>query len=188
MTDQSATDQTTDVLSMTPQQAGAALAAMKASYAPAPDPNSPAGARAALQTKFNDPEWYTRFAGGSSEARVEFNQLLERGKADRTDTIIAGTAEVRPGETVTGGQLSTNDAMQASAALLGAGVTPAQIKSLLNNEPLSRADYETVMQVKRTKLGDPNFVKAYLAGGAEEQRVMNLIGIYTVRGFKDAAA
>jgi hypothetical protein len=161
---------------------------MRAAYAPPPDPNSPAGARAALQAKFNDPSWHGKFANGSSELRAEFQTLLERGRADRTDTIIAQTAKQPVGDTTTGSGVTTNDAMQGAAALLGAGITPEQIKSLLDNAPLSRSDYEIVMSVKRTKLGDPNFTKAYLAGSSEERRIMTLIGAYTVRGFKDAAA
>lgn len=172
---------------MTPEMATAKLGELAAAYqGPAPDAGSPAAARAELAAKLNDPQFYTKFANSSSEARAQFNDLLARGKADAADLIIAGKADTRF-EVTTGGEVSKRDQMTAAAGLLEAGIKPDQVKRLLNNEPLSRADYETVLNVEREKLGDPEFVKRWLEGGAEEKRVMALVGIYKTVGFKDAA-
>jgi hypothetical protein len=177
---------TTTLSDVTPEQATARLAQLKTEFdGGAPAAGSPAAARAELNAKMADPNWYTRFENGSAEIRTEFNQLLERGKADRVDQIISGTAKVNPFETVTGGEVGTHAQMTAAADLLEHGIKPDEVRRLLTNEKLSRVDYEAVLREEKARLGDKAFVERWLSGDAEAGRVMRLIGIYKVCGYRD---
>jgi hypothetical protein len=179
------TEQAVDPWLMTPEQATAALAEMASKHSPPPDANSPAGARAALAQKLDDPAFAVKFAGGSPGALAEFRKLFESGSTDRVDRIISQTAEVKEFEINVGGEVGTRNAMLFSADLLESGITPSQIKLLLNDEPLSREDYACVLGVEREKLNDPAFVKRWLAGGFEEGRLMRLVGLYKTIGYRD---
>ena len=89
---------------------------------------------------------------------------------------------------MTTGKWSVRNSMASAAELREIGIADDQIKRLLTGEPLSPADFKTVEQFKNMKLGDEDFVKKLLSGGAEERRLLNLWSIYAVVGQKEAAA
>ena len=172
--------------SLTPEQAGAALVDMKMKFDAANAATGPAAsARAELQTKLNDPSFYSKFANGSSEARAEFERLLENGRADLTARIIAGDETAIPEAELRENGMSISDRMSGAKSLLENGLTVDQVRGLLDNTPLSRSDYEEVLRFERQKRGDPEFQKRFLRGDAEEVRLVNLISSYKVRGYKD---
>ena len=89
---------------------------------------------------------------------------------------------------MTDGKMSVRNSMASAAELREIGIDDDQIKRLLTGEPLSPADFKTVEQFKNMKLGDEDFVKKLLSGGAEERRLLNFWSIYAVVGQKEAAA
>jgi hypothetical protein len=152
--------------------------------APAP-PATPAEAAAKLAELQANAEWSQKVVSktdGYAEKK-EFAGLmqLKSGSSD-VDSIIDGTAVAPQIELLVDGKMSVRNQMQTASELRELGIEDHQIKRLLTGEPLSAADLKIVEQFKTTKLGDAEFVKRLLKGGAEEKRLLNLWTIYSIVG------
>lgn len=160
--------------------------------APAPaEPATPAEASVRLAELQANSEWAAKVTSkvdGHAE-KQELARLIQlKNSGDNTDAVIAGTAVAPEIELVTDGKMSVRNTMATVADLREIGITDPQIARLLKNEQLSAEDWHTVEQFKRAKLGDVEFVKKLLAGGAEEKRLLNLWSLYTAVGQKAQAA
>jgi hypothetical protein len=154
---------------------------------------TPAQATERLAELQKNPEWrakVTSAVDGADEKR-ELAQLLQTktgdgGQGDQIDRIISGTAELPLVDTHTGKHLTVRNQMSVVDDLKAIGVSDGSIRSLLEGEAVDEPTWRAVEELRSQFLGDPEFVKRYLAGGREERKKMALIGIIRVGGKKAA--
>ena len=162
--------------------------------APATPPAPPATAAEAatrLAELQANSEWAAKVISktdGYAEKQEFAGLIAMKASGDNVDAILDDSATPPEIELVTDGKMSVRNSMASAAELREIGIADDQIKRLLTGEPLSPADFKTVEQFKNMKLGDEDFVKKLLSGGAEERRLLNLWSIYAVVGQKEAAA
>ena len=158
---------------------------------PLAPPATPAEAVTRLAELQANSEWAAKVISktdGYAE-KQEFASLIAlKASDDNFDAVINGTATPPEIELVSDGKMSVRNTMASAADLRQIGIEDNQIKRLLKGEPLSPEDFKVVEQFKTAKLGDAEFVKKLLAGGAEEARLLNLWSIYRVLGQKEQAS
>jgi hypothetical protein len=146
-------------------------------------------ALAELQARPDFAAKYLSKTDGYEEKRA-FRRLSELSQhdtakgGDRLDKIIDGTAKVEPFETVTGGEISTYNAMQTAAGLRDIGLTDPQIKQAMAGKPVPKAEYEAIKIMRGDRTGDPAWTARYLKGGAPEVRQMALMNMVIANGYE----
>jgi hypothetical protein len=147
----------------------------------------PEGAAAELVKKVDPrtltPAEATEFLSGMKTA-FDAKKLSARSQANLVEQIAEGVAEVPMIETTANGALTTYKQLQITEDLRNAGLSHEQIVGFLSGKPLSKADYDVVLQVEKHARTDGEFQKRLLAGGAEERRIATLLASYKVRGKK----
>jgi hypothetical protein len=136
-----------------------------------------------------DPKWVQQLLTGGGVQMRELQEVLQAKSAggDQIGQIIDGVAKPSELETVTGGALTTHKQMVAAAQLREDGIPDASIRQLLEGNPVSKEEYNAVAKLKAERLGDPEYVKRWLAGERKQVIEMTQIGIVLAGGFKDAA-
>jgi hypothetical protein len=179
-----------DIWSLTPQAASEKLAAMSPAP-PATDLTKPANiaamsssqARDRLAALQADEKWTARFLSGSKKEIDEFNNLTAKKNeaGDRQlEIAMRHGVEVAPliPEVTFDGALNTARLANVIADLRDHGLEDAHIEEAFDEtRTIPRATHEAVKQLQRQRLGDADYVKRYLAGGAAEKREMALIRI-----------
>jgi len=190
MTDQTTTP--TDPFSMTAEQADAQLNAMRLSSDAAATLDvaaTPQNAAEKLAALWNDPAWRNRFEAGSSQARQEWEALLDLRRQNITTKDIA---EGGPGlaaplfETVGPGELSTQNKISAAASLREAGIPPAGVVHIIDSlQPgekshFTRADVEWARANRDRLMQTQEWVDRLLKGdGQARHQLVALTAILT---------
>ena len=181
-----------DVFSMTPEQADAQLTAMTIAQnntGIVDTAKTPEEAGRKLEQLWNDPAWRGRFEGGSSQARQEWEALLDLRRQNITTKDIA---EGGPGlaaplfETVGPGELATQHKISAAASLREIGVPPAGIVHIIDSlQPgekshFTRADVEWARANRDRLMQTQEWVDRLLKGdGQARHQLVALTAILT---------
>ena len=174
------TDAPADPFTLTPAEAGAALAAMDAGANPSPPAVQDAqDARARLDLLSRDATWANRLFNGDVAARKEFDDLVAASAAgDNVDDAIAGIEEPAPiFETTTGGQLPRRVVNEVIASMRDAGVSDGAIGQALRGDSFSREEVAAVTALRAKLHGDADWVKRLLSGDYAAKREHLLMSI-----------
>ncbi len=140
---------------------------------PAAPPANSAEASAKLAALTSDQAWRDRFlSGGDPAATKEFHEL--------TSAVAAGGSDV---EIAMSGALpdlpNSELRMMAGTAemLREIGLRPEVIRQTLEGHEVSKAEFDATAAYKSRMMKDPNFVKAFLSGSAEEGQKVMLMSI-----------
>jgi hypothetical protein len=180
------TDETTDISTLTPEQAGAKLAEMKAKYDGPPPSETPTNATEAetrLGALARDPRWSAQFFSGNLQARAEYERLTQQiAGRDAVSDALSGI-EPPVWEVTANGELSTRNVISGVEAMREVGLPDPVIEQLLKGEPkLSAENLQTVMREKAEALGNAEFVRRLLAGGYNERRLMAAMNAFLLVG------
>jgi hypothetical protein len=179
-----------DIWSLTPQQASERLQSMK----PAPTPTgwaerkvatlTPGQARIALAELQADEKWTQRFLDGGLKERKQFDELAakknEAADGQLVEIAMRHGVEAAPliPEVTFDGALNTAKLANVIADLRDHGLEDDHISEAFDEErTIDRATHDAVKRLEQQRLGDAEYVKRYLAGGAAEKREMALIRI-----------
>jgi len=178
-----------DAFSMTPEQAAAQLNAMTVAHnGGAFDvPTTPEQAGQRLEALWNDPAWRGRFEGGSSQARQEFEDLLNvRRQSATVEEIAAGRAFAPLFETVPPGELSTADKISAADQLYEFGIPPKGIEHIIGalqpgaKSPFTVADVTWAESTRTRLMQTQEWVDRLLKGdGQARHQLVALTAILT---------
>jgi hypothetical protein len=172
-----------DPRSMTQEQAGAFLAALKTKY----DARNAPGSESPTQ-KLADPGFREKYLAGDREAKAEIKALIEGkisadGDAARVDAAMNGT--LAPGfYTNSPSGISPSNMASMARDMRELGHTDDQIRGTLLREPLSPENHAVVLQHDRAMLKSPEFLQALNRGDAEAVRQVTLVSRYKYRGKK----
>jgi hypothetical protein len=174
---------TTDVHSLTAEQATAKLAEMKTAFdgpAPSANPQTANDARRRLEVLGRDAGWSTRFFNGDQEARREFNDLVQRAAdgdpvadamapAPQRDFII---------ETTVDGALPQYMIRDAVADLRLHGISEGAIAEALSGEKVDAATHAAAKAFRAMRMSDPEWTEALARHdyrAVQELRLMSII-------------
>jgi hypothetical protein len=181
------TDDTSDVWSLTPQQATDRLAALQREHdgaqpAPPEKPSNATEAKARLDHLVRDGEWSKKLDAGDADTHKEFHALTalaaDLPAGDRFDAALRG--EVPPGliETTDGSnKLTTHKLASAVEGLREVGLSDDVIRQAVNGGKDDPAVLRALAEFRDKLFGDPAWTKRYLDGGAVERRQATLIAI-----------
>jgi len=167
-----------DISSMTPTDAGAKLAVMKAEFdasqataaAPAGSPHAAIQQLGALQG--ND-AWRGKFFAGDIEARRQFAELTERIAA--IPVVDLGMAGVKPiGWINTDPGAHLEDLIAAVPDLRERGLGDTAIREVLTDQKFSAQQHADASAWKQRVLKDEFFVRLYVSGDADAMRQMTV--------------
>ena len=172
---------TTDILTLSPAEAGARLAEMAAKFrqpaAPA-EPKSAADADARLNELRGDKKWGEKFLNGDAATLKEHAALAKLASGpDRFNAVVDGKLEPSPFEVTHGADLSIGKLLDAATGLRELGIRDEVIKEAMNGATISQREHDSVKNLKATWLGDREWTAKYLKGGAAEKRQMALANI-----------
>jgi len=173
-----------DPWAMNSEQATAALAEM-AKRGPAPPEKSPTGARARLVALQTDQEFLGRYFAGSENARQDLEKTLERAGSDRTERLMAGVVDPMRSDVVDG--ISGHEVIAENDRLRQLGVPDDVIEQGLRTDPVSKFEYDALVEYQRVLLANPDFVRSFLAGEREAVREIAIVKRGLVNGYKEGA-
>jgi hypothetical protein len=179
---------------MTPDEATARLAELTAQYAGAPieTPTNAHEAAAKLDRLAADPEWQQKFNAGDVETRREWRELVAmKSGRNSIDDVLAGTANPSPFETVTAGEISTQNLMQAVEWLREDGIPDEGIRHVVESlrpggkSPFTKQDVAAARAWKHRAMQDRAWVERYLNGAPVERHHMTAVNAILVAGAGD---
>jgi hypothetical protein len=183
-----------EILSLTPEQAGEALAAMRpaapVAAGPAPDTLSPSAARERLEGLKQNPEWQRRFLDASGPTLREYNELSARAAepGDRLEAAFAYDLQTAPPfETSYNGELNTWQTAKVVAALREFGLSDDNIREMDANVPIAKELHDAARRLQQQRHADPQWVDRLLKGGDAEKRELLLIKILLRHPVAEAA-
>lgn len=154
-----------------------------------PNPPTAAEATTQLEALKANPEFSAKYLRGDGPAVRQFNDLLAiKSGADVLDRVVDGTIEAPMIETVTDGQISISKQLTVAATLKELGIERGAVKQVLSGDGVSAEEFAAAQALKADLMGDPDFVKRYLAGSRAEVRKMTLVGIVLSNGIREKAA
>ena len=168
------------IYAMTPEEAGAALAAMDRAIHPPPPvvPQDAQDARATLDLLSRDAAFARELFSGSIEARKRFDELVAKSAAgDSVGDAVVGIVEpaVPLFETTANGELPRRHVEGAIAALRNAGLNNASIEQAVNLPPISRAEFMQAQALQTRLHGTAEWRGKLLSGDYEATRQHNLL-------------
>ena len=172
---------TTDQIhSLTPSEAGAALAAMDRAIHPPPSvvPADAQEARQQLDLLSRNASWADSLFKGNVETRKQFDELVAKAAGgDAVGDAVAGIVEpaVPLFETTANGELPRRHVEGAIASLRDAGLNDASIEQAVNLPPISRAEFMQAQALKSQLYGTAEFRSKLLTGDYEATRQHNLL-------------
>jgi hypothetical protein len=147
---------------------------------PAPPANA-MEARTQLDARLADKDWGARLTAGDANANREFRDLQSMA-ATSDDSTIAVAMSGNIGEMPD----SSLKLMSETAGMLrNIGVREEIIEQTLRGHEVSPDEYKLVEAWKVRQMKDPVFVKAYLGGDPEAQRLMTLASVILSGDVKD---
>ncbi|WFU37752.1 hypothetical protein QA640_25155 [Bradyrhizobium sp. CB82] len=144
---------------------------------------SPAEASAQLGQLRADKDWSAAFLAGSGPQVAEFHRLSEiAAKSDDVDQAIAGIEKFNGVFRDTNHQIM----IEVAGGLRDIGLPHEVIRQALAGQPVSREERTAAEQTKIKLMGDPAWVKEYLAGSVPHRQQMTMVNIVVNSPVKDA--
>jgi hypothetical protein len=153
-----------EISTMTPAEAGAALASM--GTAPPPlVPQNAQDARAQLELLGRDPNFSRALFSGDGPARAQFERLVElKASGDPVADAIAGVVEPQQiFETTMDGQLPSSVVKQVVADMQAYNISAGAIKEGIDGTPVDAREYALTQALQTQKFGDADWVKRLMA-------------------------
>ena len=168
------------IYAMTPEEAGAALAAMHRAIHPPPSvvPQDAQDARQQLDLLSRNASWADSLFKGNVETRKQFDELVAKaaGGDDVADAVVGIVEPATPlFETTANGELPRRHVEGAIARLRDAGLNDASIEQAVNLPPISRAEFMQAQALKSQLYGTAEFRSKLLTGDYEATRQHNLL-------------
>jgi hypothetical protein len=174
--------------SLSPEAATAELARLTAEFGKQPQPAPDTGptpadrsaavtARAQLEALKADPAFARRVLAGDAAASAQLNELttaIAEGSGD-ADLALAG---IHPDQHVdTGSGASLRDQIAAVQPLREAGIDDSVIRQVLEDVPVSRAEYAAAEQLQRQLMGNAEWRARILENDFEAKRQLQLLSV-----------
>jgi hypothetical protein len=142
-------------------------------------PTTATEARAVLDTRVADKDWGGRVFNGDVAANKELRELTALAAAGGADTVavaMAGNPVNMP---------TTDQAYMAhvTAMFRELGIRDEVTSEFLRGNQPTPQEYELVVNWKKEKMGDAEFVKRFLEGGVKEGQLM-MIANSVIANFK----
>ena len=168
------------IYAMTPEEAGAALAAMHNAIHPPPSvvPQDAQDARATLDLLSRDASFARELFSGSIEARKRFDELVAKSAAgDDVGDAVAGIVEPALPliETVAEGELPRRHVEAAISGMRDAGLNDASIEQAINQPPIPRAEHAAATALWNMRSGTAEWRSKLFSGDYEATREWNLL-------------
>jgi hypothetical protein len=168
------------IYAMTPEEAGAALAAMDAVIHPPPSvvPQDAQDARQQLDLLSRNASWAGSLFKGNVETRKQFDELVAKAAAgDAVGDAVAGIVEpaVPLFETTANGELPRRHVEGTIAGLRDAGLNDAAIEQAVNLPPISRSEHAAAVAFQAKCHGTAEWRSKLLSGDYEATRQHNLL-------------
>ncbi len=143
-------------------------------------PTSAADAQAALNALTADKEWGKALMNGNPAARKQFDDLTRAIANVSNDVLARETTEATDplAVAVTGKEESPRNLRDAIAHLKTLGLSDAATAEAIKGSVNSSEIYEECLQLQRSRHGDKEWVKKYLAGdyaAVREQTLMSIV-------------
>jgi hypothetical protein len=163
------------IASMSPQEAGAALAAFEAaSRGPGPtaEPKTVAEVTARLSALTNSATFRDKLLAGDVEAAKVFDTLTSKLAAEDAAPADLAMAGILPSgiETISGNQLTTRQMADSANAMRSWGLNDECIKEALVGAKISPEIYRRALSRRAERLSDPEWTERLLAGGFAENK------------------
>ena len=170
------------IYAMTPEEAGAALAAMHNAIHPPPSvvPQDAQDARQQLDLLSRNASWADSLFKGNVETRKQFDELVAKaaGGDDVGDAVIGIVEPVTPLMEVTAnGELPRRHVEGAISALRNAGLNDESISQAVNLPPISRAEFMQAQALQTRLHGTAEWRGRLLSGDYEATRQHNLLSV-----------
>ena len=164
---------------LAPQQATEALAALNAAYhgpRASDTPHSSAEAQLKLNELAHDKQFADQVMSGNITARETLDRLTEMvASGSPADLALAGVmpenhVNANPGA-------SLQDMIAAIPSMREAGISEDAIRQVLEDRPVTRAEYAMTEQLQRERMNDPEWRNRLLAGDHQAKREFTLMSI-----------
>jgi hypothetical protein len=172
-----------DVYALTPEQAGAKLAAREvarvaSTAAPLVEkPGNHVEARTRLDALKANPDWSTKFLSGDVTARDEYDSLNKLiATADPVDLAMSGTV---PDGHVDSGRIPLRDQAAAVVSLRDIGISEDAIRQVLSDQNVDPREIVLAERWKKQHMGDAAWVSKLMAGDIDARRELTLANIIT---------
>jgi hypothetical protein len=170
------------IYAMTPEEAGAALAAMDRAIHPPPSvvPQDSQEARQQLDLLSRNASWADSLFKGNVETRKQFDELVAKaaGGDSVSDAVVGIVEPVAPlFETTANGELPRRHVEGAIAGLRDAGLNDASIEQAVNLPPISRAEFMEAQALQARLHGTAEWRGKLLSGDYEATRQHNLLSV-----------
>jgi hypothetical protein len=170
------------IYAMTPEQAGAALAAMQTAIHPPPSvvPQDAQDARQQLDLLSRNASWAESLFKGNVETRKQFDELVAKaaGGDDVSDAVVGIVEPAMPlFETTANGELPRRHVEGAISGLRDAGLNDASIEQAVNLPPISRAEFMQAQALQARLHGTAEWRGKLLSGDYEATRQHNLLSV-----------
>jgi hypothetical protein len=168
-------------ITLTPQEATAALAKIQADMHPAPElkPTDAVGARLLLDKLTADQSWAKALMRGDPQTSKQFADLTALSAAGDTAADAAvGIAE--PSQLVeytVNGELNRRDTAAAVQHFQEIGIGNDAILQGMHGGRVSSKEHAAATAILAARRNDPEWTAALLAGGYEQRREMTLLNI-----------
>jgi hypothetical protein len=151
-------------------------------------PNTATEARAALDTRMQNPDWAGKYLSGGANERREFDELTATIAKGGADVVAAAMAGAPLPDIPTSDQRNMVGAVEWLREL---GIQDAAASQILRGDKVSAEEFQATKNWKAAAMADTGpdgFVAKYLAGDAEAKRKMALADGILTNGVKAAAA
>jgi hypothetical protein len=170
------------IYAMTPEQAGAALAAMQTAIHPPPSvvPQDAQDARQQLDLLSRNASWAESLFKGNVETRKQFDELVAKAAGgDSVGDAVVGIVEpaLPLFETTANGELPRRHVEGTIASLRDSGLNDASIEQAVNLPPISRAEFMEAQAFQVRCHGNAEWRGKLLSGDYEATRQHNLLSV-----------
>jgi hypothetical protein len=154
--------------------------------APLTPPASATEAQARLTSLVENKEWGAKLVAGDVAVTRQYRELLNKAAETDDSTIAAAMA----GKVDYSAGTSTEQRHMALTAdwFRSLGIRDEVARQFLQGRQVTPLEYELVSNWKKEQMGDPEFVKRFLAGDLKAKQQMMLADSVLVTGVKDDVA
>jgi hypothetical protein len=139
-------------------------------------------AQGQLDALSSDPAWTERFFAGDVEARRQFGELTAAAalRDDHANALADTPAPDSEWKVYGPNELPARDLATVIQDFRMQGIGDGAISDLLAGRQLPKEEYIAAKQLQHMRLGDAEWVKRFMNGGAAERREATLMAMIIV--------